>query len=217
MSPFKKLLTIIIDIICWGLVAFLLLMAVAGLPSIASLLFLFAAVLLVPIRAVKNFIGKFLPQGWLKVGFAIVFFCTACMIYPLSDTTEEANEPDRTTISGSIPESEPSGNTLRAEPETETEAPETTAPVIIEQPVVVPVIVETPETEPQTEVQPETEPPVRQEPENIITYVLNTNTKKIHYADCDSVEQMADKNRAETTDYAKAIADGYEPCKNCNP
>ncbi len=48
-------------------------------------------------------------------------------------------------------------------------------------------------------------------------YVLNTKTKKIHYANCTSVASISKENYAETNDYDKAIADGYQPCKICNP
>ena len=48
-------------------------------------------------------------------------------------------------------------------------------------------------------------------------YVLNTNTKKIHYADCKSVNKIKDENKAYTNDYDQAIADGYTPCGNCHP
>lgn len=48
-------------------------------------------------------------------------------------------------------------------------------------------------------------------------YVLNTNTMKIHYADCSSVKKMKDENKAYTNDYDQAIADGYKPCGNCHP
>ena len=48
-------------------------------------------------------------------------------------------------------------------------------------------------------------------------YVLNTNTMKIHYADCSSVKKIKDENKAYTNDYDKAIADGYSPCGNCHP
>jgi len=50
------------------------------------------------------------------------------------------------------------------------------------------------------------------------TYVLNKNTKKFHYPYCDSVDQMADKNKLYfdgTRD--EAVEMGYVPCKNCNP
>lgn len=50
-----------------------------------------------------------------------------------------------------------------------------------------------------------------------ITYVLNTSSKKIHYISCSSVDTMKEHNKAFTTDYNKAIADGYVPCKRCNP
>jgi DNA-entry nuclease len=49
-------------------------------------------------------------------------------------------------------------------------------------------------------------------------YVLNTNTMKFHYPSCSSVQDMKAKNRKdvhETRD--QIIADGYQPCKRCNP
>lgn len=49
------------------------------------------------------------------------------------------------------------------------------------------------------------------------TYILNTNTKKIHYSYCSSVKTMKESNKAYTEDYDGAIAAGYVPCKRCNP
>lgn len=49
------------------------------------------------------------------------------------------------------------------------------------------------------------------------TYVLNTNSMKIHYADCSSVDDMKESNKAFTNDYNQAIADGYMPCGRCKP
>lgn len=50
------------------------------------------------------------------------------------------------------------------------------------------------------------------------TYVLNKNTKKFHYADCASAKSIKNKNR---TTYMgsrdEVIANGYQPCKKCNP
>jgi hypothetical protein len=48
-------------------------------------------------------------------------------------------------------------------------------------------------------------------------YVLNTNTKKIHKSTCSSAQKISANNYATTDDYDGAIADGYEPCKRCNP
>lgn len=51
-----------------------------------------------------------------------------------------------------------------------------------------------------------------------VTYVLNTNTKKFHRADCSSVKDIKEKNRAEFSgDRAELIDRGYQPCKRCNP
>lgn len=50
------------------------------------------------------------------------------------------------------------------------------------------------------------------------SYVLNTNSKKFHYPDCGSVKQMSDKNRQDVVaNREELIAQGYDPCGNCNP
>ena len=50
------------------------------------------------------------------------------------------------------------------------------------------------------------------------TYILNTNTKKFHTPDCGSVEQMKDANKKEFSGSRdELIAEGYVPCKKCNP
>ena len=48
-------------------------------------------------------------------------------------------------------------------------------------------------------------------------YILNTNTKKIHYPDCSAVRQMKEQNKAYTADFDGAVASGYVPCKKCSP
>lgn len=62
--------------------------------------------------------------------------------------------------------------------------------------------------------------PVTQAPaENPVSYsyVLNTNTMKIHRASCSYVNQMSEANKSYTNDYDGAIAQGYVPCKRCKP
>ena len=66
-----------------------------------------------------------------------------------------------------------------------------------------------------------TEEPVQTEPQqstSAASYILNTNSKKFHYPDCSSVDQMNESNKQEffgTRD--EAIAQGYDPCGRCNP
>ncbi len=50
-----------------------------------------------------------------------------------------------------------------------------------------------------------------------MSYVLNTNTKKIHYPDCPSVEQIKEHNLDYTDDYDNAVDNVYKPCKRCKP
>lgn len=49
-------------------------------------------------------------------------------------------------------------------------------------------------------------------------YVLNTNTKKFHYPNCDSAGRISAKNKQDYYgDRSELIASGYDPCKRCNP
>ncbi len=51
-----------------------------------------------------------------------------------------------------------------------------------------------------------------------VTYILNKNSKKFHRPTCDSVNDMKEKNKEYSTKTREEIiADGYDPCKRCNP
>ena len=77
-------------------------------------------------------------------------------------------------------------------------------------------IPETEETTAQTEPAEETNPPSEQGVE--VTYILNTSSKKFHYPTCSSVDDMKEKNKQSFTGTRdEAIAQGYVPCKRCNP
>ena len=50
------------------------------------------------------------------------------------------------------------------------------------------------------------------------TYILNTNTKKIHRPTCSSVSQMKEKNKQTYEETVEELENmGYTPCKKCNP
>ena len=50
------------------------------------------------------------------------------------------------------------------------------------------------------------------------TYVLNTKTKKIHYADCKAVKDMKEENKQTSTESIDTLkAQGYTPCGICKP
>lgn len=50
------------------------------------------------------------------------------------------------------------------------------------------------------------------------TYILNTNTMKIHRISCSSIEEMNEKNRHKTSKTIEELeTEGYTPCKRCNP
>lgn len=57
-----------------------------------------------------------------------------------------------------------------------------------------------------------------QESSEEITYVLNINSMKFHYPDCDSVNDMKEKNRQDVTLSREEIVElGYKPCQRCKP
>ena len=50
------------------------------------------------------------------------------------------------------------------------------------------------------------------------TYILNTNTKKIHRPTCSSVNQMKESNKQTYEGTVEELENmGYAPCKKCNP
>ena len=53
---------------------------------------------------------------------------------------------------------------------------------------------------------------------NKAVYIVNVNTGKFHRPDCPSVEQMSEKNKRKYVGGRDdLIADGYKPCKRCEP
>ena len=59
---------------------------------------------------------------------------------------------------------------------------------------------------------------LKEENSQVETYVLNTNSKKFHVPSCSSVKQIKKADKKEYTGSREdVIAQGYEPCKRCNP
>lgn len=72
-------------------------------------------------------------------------------------------------------------------------------------------------TEKETTTEAETEDEAKGSSSGTI-YVLNTNTKKFHYQNCGSVNQIKESNKEYFEGSREQIIDmGYVPCKKCNP
>ena len=55
-------------------------------------------------------------------------------------------------------------------------------------------------------------------PKNNMSYVLNNNTHKFHYPGCASAKKISPANREDyNASRDEIIANGYSPCKKCNP
>ena len=52
--------------------------------------------------------------------------------------------------------------------------------------------------------------------EAVVTYILNTNTKKFHLPDCSWVRLMSEKNKSERFETKEELTKkGYSPCYHC--
>ena len=102
---------------------------------------------------------------------------------------------------------------------TETEEETTEAPATEETTSTTEASVPTTEAPEQTtEAPPETtEMPTAGE-KTETAYVLNINSKKIHYPTCESVQKMKPSNKKEYTGtMEELLKQGYVPCKMCKP
>lgn len=138
----------------------------------------------------------------------LAFFCVGC-----GGTSESTRQP----VFSSTPQGE-----SRELPPVETTNDEENANSSPPDPVIkgtqAPTSESTPELTP--EPTPEPTPELTPEPTPIPgrDYVLNKNTKKFHYPNCSSVEDMKAKNRRDyngTRD--EIISMGYSPCGRCKP
>ena len=75
----------------------------------------------------------------------------------------------------------------------------------------------TPTPKPKPTPTPEPEPTENPAPAGT-DYIGNKNTKKFHYPNCSSVNQMKESNKYYYTGTRDEMIDmGYTPCKRCNP
>ena len=188
-DPKKKLITIILLILCLAVVIGLivLLRSVVGNILIGIGVILFIAGIVIGIKKKSVFLAIIIVLiSMIPVGLGNA-------ILPKETEVEETTTEEFVRI---IPDN--------TEPESTTEEPTTEAPTTTE-----------PETtEAPTTTEPETEAPT----EEARDYVVNTNTGKFHYPSCASVGKIKSYNRSDrhcTRD--ELIAAGYEPCGQCHP
>lgn len=206
----------------WFVSAFLLFCTVMSFPSAATILFLAAFILMLPVSKVQGSIRKFLKPALKTIAvIALVFFGFA--LVPKSETptpqkTLSVKETEAPTAPATVPETE-APTTLQTEPPTiPTTVPETTAPAETTSP-------ETTTTEATEPITVETtEPPTQETTKETIPtisgrdYVLNASTRKIHRPTCSSVKDIKGSNRKDYHGtYDELTAKGYTACGRCKP
>lgn len=132
---------------------------------------------------------------------------------------EEGTVPEETTLPVAIPVAIPNGGQNETESTEEIGlavqqdemAAESTEPEETENIAPIPAEQETQKAADEETETVETEPNPRD-------YVLNKNSKKIHYPSCTAVRKMSKKNRQDYVGTMKELKEmGYEPCGKCRP
>jgi len=228
MNP-NKILRTIGNIILWILDIFFLIMMIGSFISggtISGILMIVAIIITNPLILNK------IPSLKLKatVPISIVLFFISIFTFPnipdedviesetttttMITTTTIETEPTTTSTSLTTTTTESTTKATTTEPTTTTVITTTTTP----EPTTTTVTTTTATPEPTTTVTTTTV--LITEANNPVTssYVLNTSTMKFHRPNCSYVDKIASENYA-TFDgsHDDVIAQGYEPCKKCNP
>lgn len=170
------------------------------------------------IRMIMAYVGK-KNIGDLPTTHKILSYVAAVLAVLVIGGCSSGSETD---VAPTVP-SEPAivSTEPSTEPATEATTEATTEPATEEttEPTTEATTEET--TEPTTEATTEetTEPTTEEtEDPDVMTYVLNTNTKKFHYPSCSSAKDIKEKNKkvVETT-REDVISMKYEPCGRCHP
>ena len=163
-------------------------------------------------------IKKVLPYIAAALCALMLVSCGSSSTTPADPTEPNENNTEYTeevTEETTDPATEPPTESLTEATEPQTEPP-TDPPT--DPPTEAPTEAPTdPPTEAPTEAptNPPTEAPTEKDER---TYVLNTNTKKFHYAYCSSADDIKASNRGEFTGTRdEVMAKGYEPCGRCHP
>lgn len=206
----------------WLLTGFFVLMTAGMIGNgsfLSAAIFFILIYLVMPLRVSQEFVNNIVKNSWIKVLLCVILFFIACFV--AKPTTKEVAETSEPTIAD-VDSSENTAEPINTEqPEANKEDSNVLANEIVETP-----LPEVQENSSLTDVPADKsieEMPdnnLEKETENLHkTYVLNTNSKKIHTPDCDSVEKIKESNKeiVEVDDISELYAQGYEPCSKCNP
>lgn len=130
---------------------------------------------------------------------------------PASETWK-AGEPTGSSAKNNTSDKQTKNNIPATETTAPAPQPESSAPAQSESSTPVPAAPQPQESAPAV-AEPAPEPPAPATTE--LTYVLNVKTKKFHRPTCNSLPTTNRQDSSESRD--SIIAQGYVPCKRCNP
>ncbi len=211
-------------IIAWIFTAFTIFITFGMLIEgslISAFLFFLLTLLIIPLNASQEYINYFLPRKWLKPFLCLTLFFAGALLFTSPEADKPTSEPEKIVrVQQEVEDnaekiSEPSLTT-----NTEIQGEKTEVVTSEVEPIEESAITDTNEPVPD----PIDDAPIKHieesaEQQSQKTYVLNTNSKKIHMPNCSSVDKMKESNKkvVNVNDISELLNQGYDPCSVCNP
>ena len=231
--------------IMWILTGFMGLSAIVFFPSVASVIMLAFAVMAAPIESWQELLSGWGLRGWLKGLVLCAVFLASVMTVPTDRANRTADRFAPTSAEpsyyGTLPSKKPDTDTAQRPEKTQQPSVEPSpGPTATPQPTPEPTVKPTPEpSTPAPAGEPAQDPsplpsgsvvtggnrgdggnfqtwdnPDQQQTTQ--TWVLNTNTMKIHYPSCSSVARIAPHNYATSSaSLEELLGRGYSRCGRC--
>lgn len=179
------------DIIFWILSGFCFMFALVNGWHYSTIFLILSAVLLAPIPKIKTFLQEKLKlQNAVSYTLAVILFFTAALTSPI-ESNDDSSINSSSSYSQELSKSESKESSSKMESVSSSSEKESTS------------------TSERTEsssssVQKET------------TYILNTNSKKIHHVGCSAANRISSSNKKTTTkSLSSLLNEGYTKCGLC--
>ena len=187
-------------ILQWIMAVFCFLGAIVEI-GVSSLFLLIAGILFLPVKKIRVFLMEtFKMKGTVACLMAVVFFFVGASIFP-SDIENVDNIASTGSEYSSVLGNQDSSSSNQTPPATDNDNSSNQTP---------------PVTDSSGSSNQTSSSTNNHDHQNKVTYILNTNTKKIHYVTCGEVKKISEKNKKEvTTTLEELLGSGYATCKKC--
>lgn len=190
------------DIIFWILSGFCFMFALVNGWHYSTIFLILSAILLAPIPKIKAFLQEKLKlRNAIIYLLAVILFFTAALTSPL-ESNDDSSINSSTSYSQEISESESKDSS--SERESASSSSEKESVSISES------------SEKESASRPNSTESSSSSVQIKTTYILNTNSKKIHHVGCSAANRISSSNKKTTTkSLSSLLSEGYTKCGLC--